>query len=114
MRLITGIVMYGLCFCAPPIPFLLMGKPRQHGLAIWKRVVRSRLAAAMLSGLFWFFSLQLLSSGSQSYALLLYLTVATCSVSSVKVKRLLNSEKSDGGASRLFRQALKSENPARW
>ena len=108
-RLVTGIVMYSLCFCAPPIPFLIMGKSYQHGLAIWKRIVQSRFVTAMLSGLFWFFSLQLLSSGSQGYALLLYLVVAACSISSVRAKRIMKREKYDRTIDRVFRKSLDSE-----
>ena len=92
-RLLTGIMMYGLCFCAPPIPFLLMGRP----------------FAAILNGVFWFFSLQLLSSGNQGGALLLYLVVVACVVSSVKVKRLLDGEKKDHKTNRLFHKSLDSE-----
>lgn len=84
--------MYGLCFCAPPIPFLLMGRP----------------FAAILNGAFWFGSLQLLSSGNQGGALLLYLVVAACTVSSVRVKRIIARENASTTSS-LFRKALRSE-----
>ena len=109
-RLLTGSTMYFLCFCAPPIPFLLMGKQRQYGLAMWRRIARSRLASTMLSGLFWFFSLQLLSSGNQGGALLLYLMVVACSISSVRAKRIMSREaKRDNRANSLLHKALKQE-----
>ena len=93
-RFVTGIAMYGLCFCAPPIPFLLMGRP----------------FAAILNGVFWFFSLQLLSSGNQGGALLLYLVVVGCVASTVRQKRTMNREsKRDNKATSLFRKALDSE-----
>ena len=93
-RLITGSIIYGLCFCAPPIPFLIMSRP----------------FAAILSGVFWFFSLQILSSGNQGGALLLYLVVAACAVSSVRATRILKRERDqDRSADRLFRKSLDSE-----
>lgn len=93
-RLLTGFTMYGLSFCAPPIPFLLMGRP----------------FAAILNGVFWFFSLQLLSSGNQGGALLLYLVVVACVVSAIRKKRIMSREsKRDNRATGLLHRALKQE-----
>ncbi len=94
MRLLTGIVMYGLCFCVPPIPYLILGRP----------------FAAILNGVFWFFSLQLLSSGDQGGALLLYLVVVACVVSAICSKRIIKREtRTDKKAYKIFRQALDNE-----
>ena len=93
-RLLTGSVMYGLSFCAPPIPYLIYGRP----------------FAAILNGIFWFLSLQLLSSGNQGGALLLYLVVVACVVSAIRKKRIMNREsKRDNTANSLLHKALEQE-----
>ena len=92
-RLITGAIIYGLCF-SPPIPFLIMSRP----------------FAAILSGVFWFFSLQLLSSGNQGGAFLLYLVCVACAASSVRATRILKRERDqDRKATGLLHRALKQE-----